>query len=122
MTTVRRPSRRQANAAGAAACALMMAFALFVQHVLGFEPCNLCLLQRGALILVGLLFLLAALHDPGHGGARVYAVLIGVAASLGAIVAPPAAMLAELADDREGEVVVDPALLPRVRRVEWRPD
>ena len=81
-----RPSRRQANAAGAAACALMMAFALYVQYGLHFTPCNLCLLQRGAVILLGLVFLVAALHDPARSGARVYAALIAIAATLGMLV------------------------------------
>ena len=86
MTLATRPSRRQANAAGAVACALMMAFALYAQYGLRLTPCNLCLLQRGAVILLGLAFLVAALHDPGRLGARVDAVLIACAASLGAFV------------------------------------
>ena len=36
------------------------------------------------------------------------------------VLAPPEAMLVETADDREHEVVVDPTLLPRVRRFEGR--
>jgi hypothetical protein len=36
------------------------------------------------------------------------------------VLAPPAAMLVETADDRENEVVVDPARLPRVRLIEVR--
>ena len=36
------------------------------------------------------------------------------------VLAPPAAMLVEIADDRENEVVVDPARLPRVRLIEVR--
>ena len=81
-----RPSRRQANAVAAAACALMMAFALYVQYGLHFTPCNLCLLQRGAVIALGLVFLIATLHDPARTGARVYAALIAIAAALGVLV------------------------------------
>jgi protein dithiol:quinone oxidoreductase len=80
------PSRRRVNAAGAAACALMMAFALYVQYGLRLMPCNLCILQRGAVIGLGLVFLLAALHDPGRIGARVYASLVALAATLGVLV------------------------------------
>jgi disulfide bond formation protein DsbB len=86
MTAAMRPSRRQANAAGAVACALMMAFALYVQYGLRLMPCNLCILQRGTVILLGLAFLLAALHDPGRIGARLYAALIALAALLGVFV------------------------------------
>ena len=85
MTEARLPSRRQANAAGAAACAMLMAFALYLQYGLGLMPCNLCILQRGAMILLGVVFLLAALHDPERVGARLYASLIAVAASLGVL-------------------------------------
>ena len=53
-------SRRAINLAGAAACAGMMGFALYVQHGLGLEPCPLCVLQRIATISLGLVFLVAA--------------------------------------------------------------
>lgn len=36
------------------------------------------------------------------------------------VLAPPAAMLVEIANDSESEVVVDPTLLPRVRLIEVR--
>jgi hypothetical protein len=36
------------------------------------------------------------------------------------VLAPPSAMLVETADDREHEVIVDPALLPPIRRFEVR--
>ena len=36
------------------------------------------------------------------------------------VLAPPAAVLVETADDRENEVVVDPGRLPRVRLLEVR--
>ena len=35
------------------------------QHVLGYEPCPLCILQRVAVIALGVLFLLAWVHDSG---------------------------------------------------------
>jgi disulfide bond formation protein DsbB len=82
-----RLDRRSANALGFAVCAALMAGALFVQYVLGDQPCHLCILQRIAVIAVGLLFLLAALHAPGRRGARVYAALIGLAGSAGLAVA-----------------------------------
>ena len=85
MTEARLPGRRLANAAGAAACAMLIAFALYLQYGLGLMPCNLCILQRGAVILLGVVFLLAALHDPKRVGARVYASLIALAASLGVL-------------------------------------
>jgi disulfide bond formation protein DsbB len=80
-------NRRTGNLLGFLACAGLIAYALFVQHGLGLEPCPLCILQRVAVIAMGLLFLLAFLHDPGDRGARVYGVLVDLAALAGIAVA-----------------------------------
>jgi len=54
-----------------------MAYALFAEHVLGFEPCPLCIFQRVGVIALGVMFLIAALHNPaGARGARAYGVLL----------------------------------------------
>ncbi|KAF1060976.1 MULTISPECIES: disulfide bond formation protein B [unclassified Variovorax] len=34
------------------ACVLMLAFGLYLQHVVGLEPCPMCIVQRYALVLV----------------------------------------------------------------------
>ncbi len=81
------PSKRLLNLAGVLICAGMMGFALYAQHVLYLDPCPLCILQRVAVILVGMVFLAAALHNPGKTGSRVYAVLLALVAVLGAGVA-----------------------------------
>jgi len=73
--------RRHVNVLGALVCAMMMGFALFAQFGLHLQPCNMCYLQRVAVIGLGLAFLAAALHDPAALGARLYAVLIAVAAA-----------------------------------------
>lgn len=75
---------RLGNALGFLACVGLMAYALYAEHVLGLAPCPLCIFQRVAVIVIGVLFLLAALHHPGRVGARVYTVLIGIA-SIGGI-------------------------------------
>lgn len=80
-------SRRIANALGFIACAGLLAYALYVEHGLGLAPCPLCVFQRVAVIVVGVLFLLAALHDPRGAGARVYAALIGLSALGGIAIA-----------------------------------
>ena len=81
------PNKRILNFIGAAICASMMGFALYAQYVLYLEPCPLCILQRVAVILLGLLFLLAALHNPFQPATRIYAVLLGIVASAGVAVA-----------------------------------
>src|ERR1700704_6505896 len=58
--TPKRLTTRAAFALGALACALLLAFGYFLQHVKGLEPCPLCLLQRGFFYAVLAIFLLAA--------------------------------------------------------------
>lgn len=76
-------SRRIGNLIGFIVCAALMGYALYAQHVLGLEPCPLCVFQRVAVISVGVLFLIAALHNPGRTGSRVYAALLLVAVIAG---------------------------------------
>jgi disulfide bond formation protein DsbB len=78
---------RLANLLGFLACAGLMAYALYAQYVLNLEPCPLCIFQRVAVIGLGAVFGLAALHDPGLIGRRIYGALILIAAAAGAGVA-----------------------------------
>jgi disulfide bond formation protein DsbB len=75
--------RRLANGLGFLVCAALMAYALYAEHVLGLKPCPLCIFQRVAVITVGVLFLIASLHNPRALGARIYGGLIVVAAAVG---------------------------------------
>jgi disulfide bond formation protein DsbB len=50
-------NKRLLNLAGFLACVAMMGFALFSQHVLLLDPCPLCIFQRVAVILLGLVLL-----------------------------------------------------------------
>jgi protein dithiol:quinone oxidoreductase len=78
-------NRRLANGIGFLICAALMAYALYAQHVLGLAPCPLCIFQRVAVISVGVLFLIAALHNPGTTGGRIYGglMLLAVACGIG---------------------------------------
>jgi len=82
MNFLSRTSRRQSNLLGAAICAALMGFALYAQYGLHLTPCNMCILQRIAVVALGAVFLVAGVHNPGRGGARFYALLIGVATLL----------------------------------------
>ncbi|MES2785816.1 MAG: disulfide bond formation protein B [Pseudomonadota bacterium] len=46
---------RKVLALVAAVCVGMLAFGLYLQHVVGLEPCPMCIVQRYALILVAVL-------------------------------------------------------------------
>ncbi len=72
--------RRLINFAGAAACLAMYAFALYTQYFQNLEPCPLCMFQRIGVVALGMVFLVAAIHDPKRRGAWVYVALIGLVA------------------------------------------
>ena len=100
MTLDRLPSRRIVNFAGFAVCCGLMGFALFAQHVLLLDPCPLCVFQRVAVISIGVIFLVAALHNPSGAGRFVYGVLLALAAAGGAAVAGRHAWLQQLPPDQ----------------------
>ena len=79
-------ARRSGNALGFLACAGLVCYALYAQYGLGLAPCPLCIFQRVATIVAGILFLIAALHNPGATGARVYGAVIGLAALCGVLI------------------------------------
>jgi disulfide bond formation protein DsbB len=71
---------RLGNLLGFLACAALLAYAYYAQYVLHLEPCPLCIFQRIGVFVLCVVFLIAALHDPGMYGRRVYAALLGLAA------------------------------------------
>jgi len=81
------PGKRLLNFAGFVVCAGMMSFALYAQYALLLDPCPLCVFQRIATILLGIAFLVAAVHNPGKLGARIYAFFILLTAGFGVGVA-----------------------------------
>ena len=78
---------RRLNAVGAGVCLALFGYALFAEHVQGFEPCPLCILQRMAVIGLGLAFLLAALHNPAGHFRHAYSALGGAVGLAGSGVA-----------------------------------
>lgn len=73
---------------GMALCAGLLGFAFYSQRNLLLDPCPLCIMQRVAFMVLGLVFLLGALHAPkAPVGRRVYAVLAALVALTGATVA-----------------------------------
>ena len=68
-------------------CAGLIAFALYLQHSLGLEPCAMCILQRYAFIVVGVIALVGAIHGPAMPGRRIYSGLLILMAATGGGVA-----------------------------------
>ena len=64
-------------------CAGLIGFALYLQHTRGLEPCPMCILQRYAFIVVGVIALAAAIHNPALLGRRIYSGLLVVIATTG---------------------------------------
>lgn len=67
-----------------ACCAALVGFALYNQYVDYLDPCPLCIIQRVVFMAMGAVALLAAIHNPGRVGQRIYAWLLVLAASIGA--------------------------------------
>ena len=81
------PDKRVLNFGGSLVCAGLMGYALYAQYQLMLEPCPLCILQRIAVIGLGLVFLVAALHNSSGAARFIYAALLALATVLGATVA-----------------------------------
>ncbi len=95
------PSKRVLNLAGFLSCAGMMAYALYAQYQLFLDPCPLCILQRVAVIGMGVIFLLLAVHNPRSGWARrIYLGLFGLSVLGGIIVAGRHVWLQHLPPDK----------------------
>lgn len=71
----------------ALACAAMLSWALYKQHMDFVDPCPLCILQRVAFMWIGVLGLLAAIHGPGKTGQWVYGILLAVGGVVGMVLA-----------------------------------
>lgn len=81
------PPRRIAYLLGALVCAGLMGWALWLQYGLDLEPCPLCVFQRIAVITTGVVFVIAAFHNPGRVGAMFYAALTVIVSGTGAALA-----------------------------------
>jgi len=67
-------------------CVFLLAMGAYFQFVQGLDPCPLCISQRIGILLTGLVFLSAAIHNPGRTGTKAYAILGTVTALCGAAI------------------------------------
>lgn len=76
-------------------CLVLLAVALYMEHVMGLDPCPLCIVQRVVFIILGLICLAAVLHNPVPPAAshkrpvssRIYGLLITLTAAFGVAIA-----------------------------------
>ena len=82
------PSPRLVFFGIAAVCAFSMAFAYYYLELhLGLAVCPLCMTQRAFVVALGVIAFIAALHNPGQVGRRVYSLLCLLSACVGGAVA-----------------------------------
>ncbi len=60
---------------GSISCFSMLGVGAYLQFIEHLEPCPLCISQRIGLFLLGLVFLIAAIHNPAAKGIKVYSIL-----------------------------------------------
>lgn len=77
---------RQILALIALACVAMLAYGMYLQHVVGLEPCPMCIVQRYALVLVALVAGVSAFFKR-HFWLYAGVIKMGVLAAFGAFVA-----------------------------------
>lgn len=94
------PPRRIAFALGFLVCAGLLAWAFWLEHVEGLEPCPLCMFQRVAFVAIALVFLVGTFHSPGRVGAWIYAILLFLASAAGAALATRQVWLQSLPKDQ----------------------
>ena len=94
------PPRRIGYLLGFLVCVGLMGYALYLQYVEGLEPCPLCMLQRICVMAMGVVFLVAAFHNPGRAGAGVYALLQLLIGGAGAAIAARQVWLQSLPKDQ----------------------
>ena len=78
------PGSRLCNAAGVAGALLSLSFAYFyLQKTLDPEACPLCLIDRGIVIAIGSMFLLALIFNPQRLGQRIFSFIALLFSGLG---------------------------------------
>ena len=88
---------------GFLACAGLLGIGAYFQLVQGLEPCPLCISQRIAIFVTGVVFLIAAIHNPRKMGVKRYAILGTITALLGASISTRHVWLQHLPPDKVPE-------------------
>jgi len=84
-------------------CAAAMGGALIFQYVMYLEPCPLCIFQRIVVITLGLIFLVAVLHNPETVGRKIYGLVTMLVSSAGIGLAARHVWLQNLPPDKVPE-------------------
>jgi disulfide bond formation protein DsbB len=94
-------TRRKLFLTGFLISVLIIVYVLYTQYVLGLEPCPLCILQRVAVIALGISFLLLALRPPQRKQSKfLTSILLVMISSAGAGIAARHVWLQNLPPDK----------------------
>lgn len=94
-------SFQQRFLAGFLGCAGVLLYALYTQFFGGLTPCPLCTFQRGAFMVLGVIFVIGSLHAPRSQAVRyAYGALAIIAALTGAVIATRHVWLQHLPADQ----------------------
>lgn len=91
------PTPRQTNLIVFLGCLLLILIALYMQHVMGLNPCYLCITQRVFVMLTGGIALLAFLH---HRHLHIYGALTALSALGGSFFSGKQLWLQSLPEDQ----------------------
>jgi disulfide bond formation protein DsbB len=96
----RLPDSRWVHLAAVGVCIVALVSALALEYMADLAPCPLCLVQRAGVVLAGIFFLAAAVHNPRARGQRIYGGLAGLSALAGAGVSIRHLWLQQLPEDQ----------------------
>jgi len=102
-------------------CISLLGYAQYLQHLEGLLPCPLCVAQRLAYWMLGLVALLAFLHNPKVIGRRFYAVLMSILALIGTVIAARHAWLVRYPESFECGISPEEAFLNSLPLSGWWP-
>ena len=68
-------------------CFSAICFALYLEKAMGLLPCPLCMTQRGVIVIIGLIALVASIHNSGQWTMKLYWGSCAAFSLLGALVA-----------------------------------
>lgn len=102
-------------------CIGLLGYAQYLQHVENLLPCPLCVAQRVAYWSVGLIALLAFLHNPKTIGRRIYSFLIAACALAGAVVAARQSWLIRFPESFSCGISPEEAFLNSLPFAQWWP-
>lgn len=89
--------------AGFIACMGLLGGGAYLQMIEGLEPCPLCISQRIAIFATGMVFLIAAIHNPERTGINRYALLGAITALCGAAISTRHVWIQHLPPDKVPE-------------------